>query len=559
MKFDRKVRKMLLFLLLLIILSLVATGVIMSKFMNEAKEASVKEDGPWFFQQSLKTGETVILENVCFVSSKEKKITFVHKNEIYTIEGMVTEPLYGVGDMVIDGGSVTKIQLKPDSKIGVLSSYTEHTLTLDGANELKRNADVPVYKSMGDHVEQTDWGAFVIGVSKIKCILQEGQVCAILLEEDTVPQDVRVVIKNGDSLFYSDICIKKQSTQEVISAKAQMQAQNTTTLELQDEQGLFLCDENGTTKGSAYFGSFRILQTEEGFVLINTVDMETYLKHVLPSEMPSSFEIEALKAQAVCARTYAYAQMHNTSYAQYGANMDDSTSFQVYHKQVPSEKTNVAVEETKGEVVSCNGALITCYYYSTSAGVTNDLSVWGTDDRAYISVMGLETTNQLQLSQNSDFSKYIRNTYDCYDTQSPYYRWQAKLDISQVKNAQKGHLQSLEIQKRNNAGYITKLLLHYENGQETLVKEGEIRNQLGKYLSEIVLSNEAVRTDFSVLPSACFEVLHAENGMITLQGGGFGHGIGLSQYGANAMAKKGFGYKDIVKYYYSNVTVKKIE
>lgn len=559
MKFDKKVKKMLLFLLLLIILSLVATGVIIWNLTNEAKEVSVKEDRPWFFEQSLETGETVILENVCFVSSMEKNITFLHKNEIYTIEGTVTEPLYGVADIVIDGTNVTKIQLKPDSRIGVLSSYTENTLTLDHTNELNRMADVPVYKCMGDNVEQTDWGAFVIGVSKIKCILQQGQVCAILLEEDTIPQDVRVVIKNGDSLFYSDIFVKKQSTQEVISAKAQMEAQNTTTLELQDEQGLFLCDANGEIGGSAYFGSFRILQAEEGLVLINTVDMETYLKYVLPSEMPSSFEIEALKAQAVCARTYAYAQMHNTSYAKYGANMDDSTSFQVYHKQVPSEKTTLAVQETKGEVVSCNGALITCYYYSTSAGVTNDLSVWGTDDRAYISVMGLETTNPLELSQNSDFSKYIRNTYDCYDTPSPYYRWQAKLDISQVKNEQKGHLQSLEVQQRNDAGYITKLLVHYENGQETLVKEGEIRNQLGNYLSEIVLSNETVRTDFSVLPSACFEVLHAENGMITLQGGGFGHGIGLSQYGANTMAKNGIGYKDIVKYYYNNVTVKKIK
>ncbi len=559
MKFDRKLKKMLLLLIVLVIVSLIATGMILSKLMKDAKEASVKQDGPWFFQQSLETGETVILENAFLISSKEKKITFLHKNEIYTVEGESSEELFGIADIVIDGMDISKIRLKPDGKTGVLTSYNENTLTLDNTNVLNRKEDVPVYKIIEGNVQQTDWGAFVIGASKIKCILQEGQVSAILLEEDTMPQDVRVIIKNGNSLFYSDVYVKKQSTQEVISAKAQMQAQNINVLEVTDEQGLFLCDANGATSGEAYQGSFRILQTEEGIILINTVDMETYLKYVLPSEMPSSFEPEALKAQAVCARTYAYAQMHNASYAKYGANMDDSTSFQVYHKQVPSEKTNLAVEETKREVVSCNGSLITCYYYSTSPGVTNDLSVWGTDNRAYISVMGLDTANQLNLSQNGDFSNYIRNTYDCYDTESPYYRWQAKLDISQIKDTQKGLLQSIEVQKRNNAGYITELLLHYENGQETLIKEGEIRNKLGNYLSEIVLNNESIRTDFSTLPSACFEVLHTENGTITLQGGGFGHGIGLSQYGANAMAKKGFGYKEIVKYYYSNVAIKKIE
>lgn len=556
MKFDRKLKKILLFLIVLVIISLVATGIIVSKLM---KETSVKEEKLWFFQQSLETGESVILENAFIVSAKEKKIKFIHKNETYIIDGNLSEEISGIADIIISGSEVSKIRLKPTGKDGVLTSYTENTLTLDKEVTLDRNADVPVYKVTDNSVEQKDWGTFIIGASKIKCILEEGQVNAILLEEDSIPNDVRVIIKNGNSLFYSDIYIKKKSTQEVISAKTQMQAKNITTLELSDKQGLILCNANGSAIGEPYPGILRILQTQEGLILINEVDMETYLKYVLPSEMPSSFEMEALKAQAVCARTYAYAQMYNASYAKYGANMDDSTSFQVYHKQVPSEKTNLAVEETKGEVVSCNGSLITCYYYSTSPGVTNDLSAWGSDKRAYISVMGLETANQLDLSNHSDFSNYIRNTYACYDTDSPYYRWQAKLDISQIKDTQKGLLQSIEIKERNDAGYITKLVLHYENGQETLVKEGEIRNRLGNYLAELILNNESVRTDFSILPSACFEVLGTANGQIILQGGGFGHGIGLSQYGANGMAKKGMGYKEIVNYYYSSVAIKKIE
>lgn len=555
MKLDKKLKKLLLFLISLVIISLIATAIIVSKLM---KETSAKEEKLWFFRQSLETKEPVILENAFLVSAKEKKIKFIHKNETYTIDADLSEEVFGIADIVISDGAISKIRFKPTEKDGILTSYTENTVTLDEQNTLNRKDDVPVYKITEQQVEQTNWGAFMIGTSKIKCILEDGCVNAILLEEDSMPKDVRVIIKNGNSLFYSDIYIKKKSTQELISAKAQLQAKNEAVAEFYDEQGLILCNAKGTALGEPYLGSLRVLQTQEGLMLINEVDMETYLKYVLPSEMPSSFEMEALKAQAVCARTYAYAQMYNASYAKYGANMDDSTSFQVYHKQVPSQKTNVAVEETKGEVVSCNGSLITCYYYSTSPGVTNDLSAWGTDKRAYISVMGLDMANRLDLSNHQDFSNYIRNTYACYDTDSPYYRWQAKLDISQVKDTQKGLLQSIEITERNDAGYITRVVLHYQNGQETLTKEGEIRNKLGMYLSEIVLSNESIRTDFSMLPSACFEVLNAGNGRITLQGGGFGHGIGLSQYGANGMAKKGKDYKDIVSYYYSNVAIKKI-
>ena len=206
---------------------------------------------------------------------------------------------------------------------------------------------------------------------------------------------------------------------------------------------------------------------------------------------------------------------------------------------------------------TCNGELITCYYYSTSAGATNDLSVWGAEKREYIAVQGLENTGSLDLTQNADFSRYIRSNYECYDTLSPFYRWQAKLDISNIKESEYGQLHSIEVRKRNAAGYITELVIHYANKDVTLKKELEIRKKLGQYLKEIVLSNEKIRTDLSMLPSACFEVLKTENGIVTLCGGGYGHGIGMSQYGANAMASAGYNYKQIIEYYYENIVIKK--
>lgn len=88
-------------------------------------------------------------------------------------------------------------------------------------------------------------------------------------------------------------------------------------------------------------------RADEGYVLINDVPIETYLRYVVPSEMPTKFSYEALKAQAVCARTFAYKQMQGNTYAEYGANLDDSTAFQVYHAASAYEVTDRAVRIPK--------------------------------------------------------------------------------------------------------------------------------------------------------------------------------------------------------------------
>jgi len=284
--------------------------------------------------------------------------------------------------------------------------------------------------------------------------------------------------------------------------------------------------------------------------------METYVKYVIPSEMQADFGHEALKAQAVCARTYAYSQMRNQSYAMYGANLDDSTAFQVYHNTGRYPETDAAVDETAGEVISCNGELITCYYYSTSPGVTNDMTSWENVNPVYVQVQGMEQLNGLDLTNSVDFSTYMRDETECFDKASPLYRWKAILNLSEIKEPEYGALKSLQVVKRNEAGYVIGLELVYENETITLKNENTIRNVLGKYLQETILNNESVRTNFTMIPSACFEVVEQSDGKVVLRGGGFGHGIGMSQYGAKAMSEAGYGYKDIIGYYYANVVVK---
>ena len=97
-----------------------------------------------------------------------------------------------------------------------------------------------------------------------------------------------------------------------------------------------------------YEGTMEVWPAEEGFYLVNELPFETYLKYVVPSEMPSGYAKEALKAQAVCARTYACKQLQSYDFPECRAHVDDSVSYQVYNNTGAAESTSQAVDETVG-------------------------------------------------------------------------------------------------------------------------------------------------------------------------------------------------------------------
>lgn len=548
-------KKITMVILLVTIISLIFTGIILIRMV---KETNIKEHRAWFFEESIQTGQPVILKNAYIISNKDNKLEFLYDYKTYEVEGALEKEYIGICDIHVYKDKISKVSMKPDYIEGILQSYTEGEVTLKDHGSEQKNTSLPIYYVIDGHVEQREWTQMIIGVSNIQCVMEKGVVCGIILKEDVVPTDIRVLMKNGTGIFHSNLNVKKESDGSVINISKYMSESGITKCTLEDPKGLVLCDSQGNQIEEKFEGKLHFQMEPQGIVLVNEVPIETYLKYVLPSEMPKNFGSEALKAQAVCARTYAYVHMRNQSYAKYGANMDDTTSFQAYHNTHRTEETDTAVEATKGEVVTCNGELISCYYFSTSPGVTNNITSWGGGEREYISCAGMEFSNGLDLTKDSDFSRFMNQQLVSYDAVSNYYRWKAVLDISSVVDKEKGALKSLNIKKRNEAGYITELELCYENKKEVLKKENEIRKVLGKYLQEVILQNEQVRTDLSMIPSACFEVVSNTDGQIVLRGGGNGHGIGMSQYGARGMAEKGYNYKEIIDYYYENVIVKKI-
>lgn len=169
----------------------------------------------------------------------------------------------------------------------------------------------------------------------------------------------------------------------------------------------------------SYRGKIELFREKTGIFVVNELSLEEYLYAVVPSEMPSSYELEALKAQAVCARSYAAKQTENYSYPKYKAHVDDSTSFQVYGNSKEQPKAIRAVDETFKEKVWYNGEVATTYYFSTSCGQTTTAKAWGN-----------------QKGKSKDYLKSVKvaDEQGAYEKDLPWYRWTAKINEKCLAN-----------------------------------------------------------------------------------------------------------------------------
>lgn len=256
---------------------------------------------------------------------------------------------------------------------------------------------------------------------------------------------------------------------------------------------------------------------------ITEIPFEEYVKGVVAGEMPATFEEEALKAQAVASRSYAMYQMEGSKDKDY--DVLDTTTNQVYltdeelknnWKEEYPEKINKikkAVAETKGEYLTYDGKVINAMFFSTSTGQTEN------SEDVFVTAL-----------------PYLRSVASTWDEKSPVYTDTATISLQDFYN---------------------KLSLPYN---ETLTVEITSQTATGRIKTLKINGTEFNGRDFASklsLRSNCFTISQNEQN-ITITTKGFGHGVGMSQYGANGMAKEGYDYKKILKHYYSNTKIEKI-
>ena len=311
------------------------------------------------------------------------------------------------------------------------------------------------------------------------------------------------------------------------------------------------------------------------FHIVNVIEVEDYLKGVVPNEMPVHFGLEALKAQSVAARNYVLSPRVKA----YDAfDVVDSVASQVYFG-AGSEKDlgTRAVEETEGIVALYNWDLILAQYSSTAGGYTESFANVFSDpkSKAFPSVSKPyliakpDMLSQQPLSVEEDAAAFYKSKPDSYDMKSPYFRWERTWTKDELQKVLQSNLAAQsatgfvhpEFRKGDKLDDIVKLDVK-RRGESGKIIEMEIvtKTQNYKVYKELVV-RRLLTNKGKALPSAnvVFEHTLDEDGnliSVTAFGGGFGHGVGLSQYGAGFMATElKLPYEKILKHYYTGITL----
>ena len=289
-----------------------------------------------------------------------------------------------------------------------------------------------------------------------------------------------------------------------------------------------------------------------------------YLRYVVPSEMPSSYEKEALKAQAVCARTYACARIREKTWENYHADVDDSVESQVYHNMEAQPETDAAVAETEGKIITCGGEPIQAYFFSTSCGKTSTDEVWNTAETAeYLKSVTVGGEKQEPETEEAFASFITKRDSTSLEVEDGWYRWQVTIpaDVLSERAADQkiGEITGIEVRRRSEGGAAETVRIEGEKGSMEIEGEYQIRKFLSAKGWPIQKNDGTVSCEMELLPSACFIVVPEKEGetavSFTFYGGGYGHGVGMSQNGAIHLAEQGKSYEEILRYFYQNIEI----
>ncbi len=445
--------------------------------------------------------------------------------------------------------------------------------------------------------------------------------------------NVRVVIRNAsfEGLYHKDVLVTSSKPYELLSPKGELYAEYDAgdtisfssfrmktgeSLVLKSkEQERFSIDSLTRSQGVPFYrGMLQIYKEDGGYIIVNELPLEEYLLTVVPSEMPSSYPMDALSAQAVCARSYAYSFIANPGYPQYEAHMDDSTSYQVYNNIEENDDTTQAVRNTQGVILVKDGMPVSTYFFSTSCGITSNEKVWSlknnenevmfspvhvslANSEETVAAMTMEDSKSLYSAQNlckeEVFSAFISNKNpENLETNEQWYRWEYQGKLQPVKLFEKisdiyaekpeavrllkdgefeaeepkafKHIYNVSVAKRLPGGVADELLIETDVATYLIKSEYYIRKVLADESGTVIRNDKSKVSSMALLPSAYFVINPRKDSKgnvksIVLTGGGYGHGVGMSQNGAKCAAQSGMNWKEILSFFYTNLEMIMIE
>lgn len=272
-----------------------------------------------------------------------------------------------------------------------------------------------------------------------------------------------------------------------------------------------------TVNKKNYRGSLTIINNSgKSITVINSIELEQYIRGVLYHEISDKWPLEAIKAQAVATRTYAVYSMQQYAGREY--DMTSDIYSQVYGgRSAERYRTNLAVRRTRGEVLTFNGKVFPAFFHANSGGVTEDAKeLWGID------------LPPLKGNVESPFS-----------VDSPHYKWRRNFRLKDIQQklekagVKVGEIQEIKVIERNKSGRVRSLKI--------TSRDGAVKTVDGKSFREMIGPN--------ILRSNKYDIT-MKGWYVDFEGYGWGHGVGMCQWGAYGMAKLRHDYKEILAFYY---------
>ncbi|MDC3019926.1 SpoIID/LytB domain-containing protein, partial [Prochlorococcus sp. AH-736-E15] len=309
--------------------------------------------------------------------------------------------------------------------------------------------------------------------------------------------------------------------------------------------------------GVNYGKNFYLIKDSYGtWTLVQKIQFDDYLAGVLPYEIGPNSPLEALKAQAVIARTWGIFNSDRFNMDKY--HLCITTQCQVYKPpKITNQKVKKAIEATSNLILTYGNQPINAFYHGSNGGVSATAGEsWQIKDYSYFNsiIDGTKSLNKifkLPLVSESDINNFLDFDKELfYGSNHSLFRWNKKISSLEIK-------EKLLKNKLININDDVLDLNSTERGYSGRVTKLEI--QTDKVNKSIVLVKDDIRRVFNFIPSNLFTINKLSDDLWLFRGGGFGHGVGLSQSGAIEMAKLGFSYEQILNHYYQDAKLKKIE
>lgn len=530
------------------------------------------------------SSEISIYKNVYVTNIDDNRITANMYGNIKKFNsGKIAEDVTGcLCDITVEDGKIVGVNTKTDVVSGKVLSVSQDSVEIEGYGSVKLDEDFIMYEKGNSLI--SNYSSIIVGYALQDFIVADGEVCGAIKNKPLQADNIRVIIKTSgfrdiffdETVFCADSGMIVETGEgsyetapgEAVVFNADTEDFNQGRIRLIPKSGEIQFQSVNRGVGTpSYGGTLEVSRYDEGIVVVNEVAIEDYLKKVVPSEMPSGFNLEALKCQAVCARSYAYTELSNNYYSAYGAHIDDSIQFQVYNNSPRADSTDTAVDATAGQVLSYNGDVVKTYYYSTSCGSTTDVTLWGntTENYPYFvaeCVGGID--KGLTLTIESEFNTFIKSENEAdYDYDCTLYRWSMEESVKEIsegfarstgKNV--GNITDIEVLERVNGGAAVKVKVTGDKGETVIDSESAIRAAFGN--ANVDMNTKSGTTRYANLPSTFCVFEKVTEGKkptgFKITGGGYGHGIGMSQNAANKMAES-MTYAQILEFFYRGTTL----